>query len=79
MKKITGIIVLILSIAFLGILVLRIWGVEIVSPANVLKSSVTLIVLGIAIVVLAIIYGAFFRNQAKGYHKEAGKHAHPKS
>lgn len=79
MKKITGIIVLILCIAFLGILVLRIWSIEIVSPCNLLKSGVTLVLLGIAIVILAIIYGAFFRNPAKGYHKEAGKHAHPKS
>ena len=79
MKKIIGITILLLSIAFTGILLLRIWNIHIVSLEALIRSSATLIVTGIFIVVLIVLYGAFFRRQEKAYPKDKRKHAHPKS
>jgi len=79
MKRIVGIILLLLSIALIGILVLRIWGIEIVSLTAVLKSTTTLVLLGVAIIILVIIYGALLRNDRLGYDRKSGNKAHPKS
>lgn len=78
MKRIVGIILLLLSIVLIGILVLRIWGIEIVSLTAVLKSTATLVLLGVAIIVLIIIYGALLRNDRLGYDRKSGNRAHPK-
>ncbi|TRW24449.1 hypothetical protein FMM05_11510 [Flavobacterium zepuense] len=78
MKRIVGIILLLLSIALIGILVLRIWGIEIVSLTAVLKSTTTLVLLGVAIIILIIIYGALLRNDRRGYDRKSGSRAHPK-
>ena len=78
MKRIVGIILLLLSFALIGILVLRIWNIEIVSLNTVLKSSATLALLGVAIIVLIIIYGALLRNGRRGYDRKSGNRAHPK-
>lgn len=78
MKHIVGIVLLLLSIALIGILVLRIWDIEVVSLAAVLKSSATLALLGVAIIVLIIIYGALLRNDRRGYDRKSGNKAHPK-
>ena len=79
MKRIVGIILLLLSIALIVILVLRIWDIEIVSLNTVLKSSATLALLGVAIIVFIIIYGALLRNDRRGYDRKSGNKAHPKS
>lgn len=79
MKKIIGITMLLLCIAFTGILLLGIWNIHIISLEELTRSSATLIILGIFIVVLIVLYGAFFRKQESGYHKAKGKHAHRKS
>jgi hypothetical protein len=78
MKKIIGIFIVILVIAFVGILGLRIWNIEVVSLQTVIKSSATLLILGIAIVVLIISYGFYFKDNSKGYDKSVGNRAHPK-
>ncbi|MCX2474230.1 hypothetical protein OQZ33_07815 [Pedobacter sp. MC2016-05] len=78
MKKIIGIFIVILVIAFVGILGLRIWNIEVVSLQTIIKSSATLLVLGIAIVVLIISYGFYFKDNSKGYDKSVGNRAHPK-
>ena len=78
MKKIIGIIIVLLVIAFLGILGLRIWGIEIVSLQTILKSSATLIILGLAIVILIICYGFYFKDPSKGYDRSVGNRAHPR-
>ena len=78
MKKIIGIFIVILVIAFVGILGLRIWNIEVVSLQTVIKSSATLLILGIAIVVLVISYGFYFKDNSKGYDKSVGNRAHPK-
>jgi len=78
MKRIVGIVLLLLSIALIGILILRIWNIEVVSLTAVLKSTTTLVLLGIAIIVFIIIYGALLRNDRRGYDRKSGNRAHPK-
>lgn len=78
MKKIIGAVILLLIIAFLGILALRIWDIEIVSIQTIIRSSATLGILGVAIVILIVGYAFFFKNPSKGYDKSVGNRAHPK-
>jgi len=78
MKKIIGIIIALLSIVFIGIIILRIWNIEIISLENMIKSSTTLILLGLAIVILSVIYGTFLRNNKHAYNQKTGNRAHPK-
>ena len=78
MKKTIGVLIAIFIVAFIAILVLRIWGITIVSWQNVLKSSATLALLGIATVSLIIIYYFFFRKRTGDYQQNAGNRAHPK-
>jgi len=78
MKRIVGIILLLLSIALIGVLTLRIWDIEVVSLTTIIKSTATLVLLGVAIIVLIIIYGALLRNDRRGYDRKSGNRAHPK-
>lgn len=77
MKKLVGIFIVLLSVGFITILVLRIWGINIVSLDEIVKSTATLLSIGILIVILIIAYGAFLRTE-KGYDKTIGNKAHPK-
>lgn len=78
MKKFIGALIVLLSAALIGILILRIWGIYIVSIDQFVKSGYTLLLLGGLIVILIIVYGAFFKNNSKGYNKSVGNNAHPK-
>jgi uncharacterized membrane protein len=78
MKKSIGLIALLLSLAFINIIILRIWNIQIMSIDSIVRSSATLLVLGITIVLLMILYGAFFRNNEQNYNRKTGNRAHPK-
>jgi len=78
MKKIIGIILFLLSVALIGILILRIWDIEVVNLTTIIKSTVTLVLLGVGIIILIIIYGALLRNDRRGYDRKSGNRAHPK-
>lgn len=78
MKKFIGILAILLSIAFLSILVLRIWDIEIISLSNLIRSSATLLILGIATIILIVCYGVFFRKPDVKYQSKVGNRAHPK-
>ncbi|RZL62365.1 MAG: hypothetical protein EOO93_09085 [Pedobacter sp.] len=78
MKKIIGILILLLSVAFIGILILKVWGINIVSLDNILKSGYTLLLLGALIVVLILVYGAFLKGDRHKYNKKVGNNAHPR-
>ena len=78
MKRIVGIILLLLSIALIGVLTLRIWDIEVVSLTTIIKSTATLVLLGIAIIAFIILYGALLRNDRRGYDRKSGNRAHPK-
>lgn len=78
MKKLIGTLIILLSISLIGILILRVWGIYMVSIDEIIKSGYTLLLLGGLIVILIIIYGVFFKNNNKGYNKGIGNNAHPK-
>lgn len=78
MKKITGIVIMLLSTVFIGVIILRIWNIDIVSFDNMIRSTATLILLGLAIVILSIVYSTFLRNSKQAYNQKTGNKAHPK-
>jgi c-di-AMP phosphodiesterase-like protein len=78
MKTFIGTLAALITVAFIGLLVLRIWNIEVMSLQNIVRSSVTLIVLGVTALLLIIIYGGFFKNNQKGYSEKVGNRAHPK-
>ena len=78
MKKIIGIVITLLSIALIGVIILRIWNIEIISIENIIKSSATLLLLGLAIVILIIIYSTLLKNNNQVYNQKKGNQAHPK-
>ena len=78
MKKIIGIAIVLLSMVFLGIIILRIWNIEIISLENLIKSSTTLVLIGIANFLLLIVYGFLLKNNNHDYNKTKGNRAHPK-
>ncbi|MCX3264860.1 hypothetical protein [Pedobacter agri] len=79
MKRLIGLFAVVISLAFIVVLILRLWNIEMLSLQTILRSSFTLIVLGISALLLIIIYGAFFRNSQAGFDEKKGNHAHPKS
>ncbi len=79
MKKIIGLLIVLCSVALIGILILRIWDIHIVSTGDLLRSGATLALLAILTVVLLIAYGLFFRNPKKAYSpQDDERRAHPK-
>jgi len=78
MKKVIGTLIVLLSISFIGILILRVWDIYIISVDKIINSGYTLGLLGALIFVLIIAYGAFFKNNSKAYNKNVGNNAHPK-
>ena len=78
MKTFIGILAALISLAFVGLIVLRIWDIQIVSLQTIIRSSTTLITLGAAAVILLFIYGGFLRKNNQAYNKDGGNHAHPK-
>lgn len=73
MKKLVGLVIVLLSIAFFTLLILRIWGVSVVSWQNIVRSGATFVLLGALIVILIIIYFLFFKKSAKQDYRQAGK------
>ena len=78
MKQLLGAAILLLVLALAGLLALRIWGVSLISNYTLLRSGATLAVLAATLVVLIIVWFAFFRNPAAGYDTTQGNRAHPK-
>ncbi len=79
MKKIIGLLIVLCSVSLIGIIILRVWGIEIVSTADVLRSGATLALLAVLTIILVIVYGVFFRDSKKGYHRPNNEsRAHPK-
>lgn len=79
MKKIIGLLIILCSISLIGIIILRIWGIELVSTGDVLRSGATLALLAVLIIILVIVYGIFFRDPKNGYQRPNDEsRAHPK-
>ena len=69
---------MLVSIALAAVVILRIWGIEIISLGNLVRSATTLAVLGGLLVFLLICRGFFFRDSRAGYDEKVGNRAHPK-
>ena len=65
MKKLIGGTIVLLCLAFFVLLILRVWGVSIVSWQNIVRSGATFVLLGALIVILIIIYYLFFKKSTK--------------
>jgi len=78
MKKIIGIAIVLLSMTLIGIIILRIWNIEIISLENLIKSSTTLVLIGIANFLLLFVYVFLLKNSSHDYNKTKGNSAHPK-
>ena len=79
MKQLVGALMLLLSAALVGLLVLRIWGVAVVSQYALLRSGATLLVLGLGLVGLIVVWFGFFTDPRAGYKVQPGRRVHPKA
>lgn len=75
MKKLVGFLIALFSLAFIVLLILRIWNVVIFGWADVLRSGVTLLLIAVAIIILVIVRVLFFRKD--NYDASKGNKAHP--
>ncbi len=66
------------SLLLAMLVVLRIWGISIVSLGTLVRSGATLAVLGGLTAVLLLLYGVFFRTGRSAYDRGTGNRAHPK-
>lgn len=79
MKTLIGILAALITLAFIGLLILRVWDIEILSFETIARSSVTLAIFGITSLILIVVYGAFLKNDSGNYNNKAGNRAHPKA
>ncbi len=77
MKKTIGFLIVLVSIALAAVVILRIWGIEIISLGDLVRSATTLAVLGGLLIFLLICWGFFFRDSKAGYNPKVGNRAHP--
>jgi len=78
MKKLLGFSISLLGLALAALLVLRIWGIAVVSRATVLRSGATLAVIAATLLALVVVRFTFFKNPATGYDARVGNRAHPR-
>lgn len=76
MKKLLGFSISLLGLALAALLVLRIWGIAVVSGATVLRSGATLAVIAATLLALVVVRFTFFKNPATGYDARVGNRAH---
>ena len=75
MKKLVGFLIALFSLAFIVLLILRIWNIVIFGWADILRSGLTLVLIAIAIIILIIVRFVFFRKE--NYDASKGNKAHP--
>ncbi|MVN91779.1 hypothetical protein [Mucilaginibacter aquatilis] len=79
MKTLIGILAALITLAFVGLLILRVWDIKILSFETIARSSITLAILGVTSLVLIVVYGAFLKNTNRNYNNKVGNRAHPKA
>lgn len=72
MKKVIGALIVLLSISFIGVLMLRVWDIYLISVDKIINRGYTIGLLSALIVILIIAYGAFFSSNGKGYNNKIG-------
>jgi hypothetical protein len=78
MKQLLGFVIGLLGLVLAALLILRIWNIEVVSAATVLRSGATLAVVAAMLLALVLVRFAFFKNSAAGYNARVGNRAHPR-
>ena len=78
MKQLLGFSISLLGLALAALLVLRIWGIMVVSGATVLRSGATLAVVAATLLALVVVRFTFFKNPAACYDARVGNRAHPR-
>ncbi|TDG37306.1 hypothetical protein EZJ43_04095 [Pedobacter changchengzhani] len=78
MKKLLGILIILLLLAGATLLVLHIWGITLLNRADLFRSIYTLLIVGVSLTVLIIAYFFFFNNEEKGYDMSGEGRAKPK-
>lgn len=78
MKLVTGTVVtlVILSIFVYGVLYL--WGIQLFSPQNFIKSLMTLGIIIVCAPIITVTVSFFFKDNDKDYDMSKGVVAHPK-
>ncbi len=79
MKQLIGIITALVGVLLIALVILQIWDIHIISWHNVLRSGITLALVGVIFVFLLIVYYNFFRDERQGYDMTKGYKAHPKA
>jgi hypothetical protein len=79
MKQLIGALILLLGAGLAGLLVLRIWGVLVLSEYALLRSGATLLVLAMAFVGLLVVWFGFFKDPRAGYDTRSGRRAQPRT
>ena len=80
MKYIIGTIAVALILCTAAFFTLELWGIENpVTLAQLQKGFKTVMIIGLASILLLIVIPFFFKNNAKGYDKTKGKVAKPGS
>jgi hypothetical protein len=78
MRKLLGATIVLLCLALTTLGILRIWDAAVISSYTLLRSGATLGALAATMVVLIIVWFAFFPGPAVGYDRQTGQRAHPK-
>ena len=64
MKKLIGFLIAFFSVAFIVLVILKVWNVTFIGWADILRSGVTLILLAAVVIILLLVNVFFFRKNA---------------
>lgn len=78
MKYIIGTIVVLIVLSVGTYFLADLWGYTLITPEELKKSAITVMIVGVVSILLLIFVPFFFKNHAKGYDKNHNGIAQPK-
>lgn len=78
MKYIIGTIVVLIVLSIGAYFLADFWGYTLITPEELKKSAITVMIVGVVSILLLIFVPFFFKNHAKGYDKNHNGIAQPK-
>ncbi|MGX2947934.1 hypothetical protein [Frederiksenia canicola] len=78
MKYIIGTIVVLVVLSIGAYFLADLWGYTLITPEELKKSAITVMIVGVVSILLLIFVPFFFKNHAKGYDKNHNGIAQPK-
>lgn len=78
MKYIIGTIVVLIVLSIGAYFLADLWGYTLITPEELKKSAITVMIVGVVSILLLIFVPFFFKNHAKGYDKNHNGIAQPK-